>query len=279
MAEKLKYYVFILSFCWLSFHFLATKQYDFKAFNLDPCYMENESFQAGEELVYKIFYNLGFIWLPAGEVAFELRENEDSYFVKVLGRTYKNYEKIYKINDHYYSEFDKESLLPKVFVRNVHEGKYRRYDSILFDHKQLVAKSFWGNTRAKAKWYEFELNSCMQDMLTTLYYVRNIPLGKLEKGSQFPVNVFFDKEAYPLNVSFKGVEKRKKIKDLGVYNTVRIEPDVVAGHVFKNNSKMKIWISNDLNKIPLLIESPVSVGSVKAVLKSHKGLKYPLKSN
>jgi hypothetical protein len=37
---------------------------------------------------------------------------------------------------------------------------------------------------------------------------------------------------------------------------------------------MTVWVSDDQNRIPLLIESPVSVGSVKMVLQEYKGLKY-----
>jgi hypothetical protein len=37
---------------------------------------------------------------------------------------------------------------------------------------------------------------------------------------------------------------------------------------------MKIWVSADQNKVPLLIESPVRVGKIKAVLQSYKGLRY-----
>ena len=59
---------------------------------------------------------------------------------------------------------------------------------------------------------------------------------------------------------------------------MRIYPDVVAGNVFKDGNQMTLWVSDDANKLPLLIESPISVGSVKAVLKSYKGLKYNLDS-
>jgi hypothetical protein len=37
---------------------------------------------------------------------------------------------------------------------------------------------------------------------------------------------------------------------------------------------MTVWVGDDENRIPVMIESPVSVGSVKVVLKSYKGLKY-----
>nr|HRO73131.1 DUF3108 domain-containing protein [Saprospiraceae bacterium] len=71
---------------------------------------------------------------------------------------------------------------------------------------------------------------------------------------------------------------KKQIKDLGKFNTVRINPEVVSGNVFKKGDKMQIWVSDDDNRIPLQLESSVSVGSVRMVLKSYKGLKYPLSS-
>jgi methylaspartate ammonia-lyase len=41
---------------------------------------------------------------------------------------------------------------------------------------------------------------------------------------------------------------------------------------------MTVYVSNDKNRIPLLIESPVSVGSIKAVLKDYSGLRHELSS-
>ena len=61
---------------------------------------------------------------------------------------------------------------------------------------------------------------------------------------------------------------------MGKYNTLKFQPQVIAGNVFDDDSKMSVWVSDDLNRIPLLIESPVSVGSVKVVLKEYKNLKY-----
>ena len=36
---------------------------------------------------------------------------------------------------------------------------------------------------------------------------------------------------------------------------------------------MNIWVTDDKNKVPLLIETPISIGSLKAVLKSYSGLR------
>ncbi|MBK9043084.1 MAG: DUF3108 domain-containing protein [Saprospiraceae bacterium] len=42
------------------------------------------------------------------------------------------------------------------------------------------------------------------------------------------------------------------------------------------NTELKVYVGDDENKLPLMIESPLSVGSVKAVLISEKNLKHPL---
>jgi hypothetical protein len=39
---------------------------------------------------------------------------------------------------------------------------------------------------------------------------------------------------------------------------------------------MVVWVSQDGNRIPVLIESPIKVGSIKAVLNAYENLKYPL---
>ncbi len=83
-----------------------------------------------------------------------------------------------------------------------------------------------------------------------------------------------DKETWPLKVRYKGREVGKKIKGQGKFRTHKFNPEVIVGNVFKEDSQMSVWVTDDQNKIPLLIESPVSVGSVKVVLKSYKGLKY-----
>ena len=61
---------------------------------------------------------------------------------------------------------------------------------------------------------------------------------------------------------------------MGRYRTHKFSPELIAGDVFKKGDEMTVYVSQDENKIPLLIESPVSVGSIKVVLKSYKGLKY-----
>ena len=104
--------------------------------------------------------------------------------------------------------------------------------------------------------------------------MRNLDVEGMAPGTEIPIKIFFDRESYPLNVKYMGQESNTKIKGMGRYKTHKVSPQLIAGEVFKEGDEMTIYVSDDENKIPLLIESPVSVGSVKVVLKSYKGLKH-----
>ncbi|MCB0646870.1 MAG: DUF3108 domain-containing protein [Saprospiraceae bacterium] len=244
----------------------------------DECYKTNTSFKNGETLVYKVYYNWQFVWLSAGEVTMNLRENADSYEVRVYGNTYESYDYFFKVRDYFYTKIDKQTLLPKNFVRIIQEGDYRLYDSIAFQQNTLSAISFHGKSKETAVKKQFALNECMHDLVSILYSLRNTDTKTLVPGTQLPVKVFFDKEIYPVKLIYRGKEKNKKIRGLGNFNTLQISPFMVAGTVFKNSTEMKIWVSDDNNKIPLLIESPLSVGTGKAILKSYTNLRNSVTS-
>jgi len=48
--------------------------------------------------------------------------------------------------------------------------------------------------------------------------------------------------------------------------------------IFKEGDEMTVWVSDDKNRIPLLVETPILVGSIKAKVQSIKNNKYPLTS-
>jgi hypothetical protein len=243
-----------------------------------PCHIENNSFKPGETITYKLYYNWNFVWLSAGEVTFKVKDKGSQYHLSARGQTYKSYEWFYKVREKYDSYINKKTLLPELSVRDVLEGEYTIYDKIKFDQYHHKAYSTRGKTKAVATLTEYDIESCMHDILSVVYYTRNLDYNKMNKGNTFPVKIFMDKETWPLNVRYLGKEKHKKIKGLGKFNTIKFSPEVILGDIFTEQSKMYVWATDDENKIPLLIESPISVGSVKAVLKEYKGLRHELEA-
>jgi hypothetical protein len=48
---------------------------------------------------------------------------------------------------------------------------------------------------------------------------------------------------------------------------------LVDGTIFKGGEDMTVWVSNDRNRIPILVEANVLVGAVKVYLKSAVGIR------
>ncbi|MEZ4981937.1 MAG: DUF3108 domain-containing protein [Saprospiraceae bacterium] len=244
----------------------------------NDCSIYNSTFKAGEELTYKLYYNWNFIWLSAGEVTFKVTDLGPTYHISAVGQTYSSYEWFFKVRDHYQVFLEKETLLPKESIRDVHEGDFQLFDHLSFDHANKQVTSRRGKTRKDTKTVVTKVDNCVHDVLSILYYMRNVNYNAMRVNETIPINIFIDNEIWPLGVKYKGKEKEKKIKGLGDFNVLKFSPEVIAGNVFEEGTEMTIYASDDFNRIPLLIESPVSVGSVKAVLKDYKGLKYSLAS-
>ncbi len=242
----------------------------------DICETKNQVFMPGEKIVYKLYYNWNFVWLAAGEVTFLVHELDDFYHIMVRGRTYESYEWFYKVRDNYESYLDKETLLPRIHIKDVNEGGYTRYDRTSFDQAAGKAISSRGRTRDDLEDQEIALDECMHDLISIVYYARNLDYKDMQKGQEIPIKILMDRDIHPLSLKYLGAEPNLKVRNGGRYNTQKFSPQLIAGEVFKEGDEMKIYVSDDQNRLPVLIESPVSVGSVKAVLKSYEGLRFPM---
>ncbi len=242
------------------------------------CKVENTAIGFSESLVYKAYYNWQFVWIPAGEATFQVRKKGKEIHIKVTGRTYDAYDPFFKVRDYFYSVIDAETMYPKSFVRQVQEGKYTKFDSLVFDHEKSLAISFNGKTKKSALRKIIPLKDCTHDLLSVLYYMRNMDVSRHTPGEFIPTQILFDEKIYPIKVRYAGKEKGLDIDNIGTFSTVKVIPDLITGNVFKDGNKMTVWVSDDGNKLPLLIESPLSVGSAKAILKKYEGLKHPLRA-
>lgn len=242
------------------------------------CKLDNTAFGVGERVVYKLYYNLNFIWIPAGEVTFTVEDLGTQYKLKAIGETYGSYEWFFKVRDRYESYVDKSTLLPTKAIRDIREGNYELYEYIVFDQAERTGTTYRGHSvdEAMAQPKAFEAETCLHDVLSSIYYMRNAELGEVAPNSTIPLSVIMSHEIYPLDVRLVGLEEDKKVKGLGRFDAYELIPQLVAGDVFNEDAEMRVWAAAGSSHVPLTIESPVSVGSVKAILKSHERLRHPL---
>jgi hypothetical protein len=63
---------------------------------------------------------------------------------------------------------------------------------------------------------------------------------------------------------------------LGTFNCLKFNPTIIPGRIFRKNSKLYLWVSDDNNRIPIKAHVELVVGSVTMDLTGAKGLKYTL---
>jgi len=235
----------------------------------DLCGLRNKTFKAGESLTFKVYYTLAGIYVSAGEAAFnvnmERMNDKPVYHVVADGKTYPFYDGFFKVRDRYESYIDTANLQPLKFVRNVYEGGYKKFENVTFNQAANTAVSQEG---------AIKVPNCIQDVLSSLYYARNINFDRYQVNDKIPFSMYLGNEVYSLYIRYLGKETVKT--KYGKFNAIKFKPLLIKGTIFEGGEKMTVWISDDGNHIPLRVESPISVGSVKVDMMGARNLRYPL---
>jgi hypothetical protein len=63
---------------------------------------------------------------------------------------------------------------------------------------------------------------------------------------------------------------------LGDVNALVLVPMMKKDSLFEEDNTLKIWLSDDLNKIPLKVQAKIYVGYLNVELKNVENLRHPL---
>ncbi|MDR3093928.1 MAG: DUF3108 domain-containing protein [Bacteroidales bacterium] len=241
-----------------------------------PCRIDSKAFQSGEKLKYDAYYNWGFIWLHAGEVDFTVTakrwEGRDVLHLWALGTTFKSYDWIFTVREKYQSFIDPESQMPLWYERDVLEGTYTAFEDYKFDYAKKQINTYVRKRDNPGVEATIPLTPCLFDVLSAVYYFRSVDFSRYKAGEQIPIDMILDSEAYHLYIRYLGKEKvktRKKVE----YNCIKCAIQLVEGTLFKGNEDAVVWVTDDANKVPVMVEAQIIVGSVKAILSEASGLK------
>lgn len=235
------------------------------------CGLRNTTFHAGEQVTFHVYYAVAGIYVNAGTALFtntlERLGGRPVYHIVGDGKTNPSYDWIYKVRDKYESYIDTATLQPLKFIRNINEGGYKKYENITFNKSTNTAVTKDG---------VFKVPECVQDVLSAMYYARNIDFNKYKVNDKIPFQLFLDNEVYEMYIRYLGKETVKT--RYGKFRAIKFKPLLIKGTIFEGGEKMTVWVSDDQNKIPIRVESPIVVGSVKIDMMGHRNLRYPLTS-
>jgi hypothetical protein len=234
---------------------------------------QERAYGDGEYFKFRVHY--GFV--TAGYATLKVKsatiKGKDVFHVRGYGETVGVSKWFFKVEDDYQSYIDKEKDIPYKFIRKIDEGGYTKDIEIDFNHNTKKATV---NDKKHNETTVFSFPEDTQDMISAFYYLRNqLDTENIKTGDVVEMNMFFDKENYKFRLKFLG----REVLDTNFGNVLCLifRPYVQSGRVFKEKESLTVWISDDKNKMPMLIKADLAVGSLKATLTEFKGLQHSFK--
>ena len=236
------------------------------AFSQELTKISEPVFKVGEKLSYKMKY--GFFTAAEANIRVEASDkkfDEPAFHLIAEGKTAGSFDFFYKVRNKYESYVDQNTLLPYFYTENRREGKWKHTDNVTFDHKDSKVTANKGVFAFKGKTFDF---------VSAYYFARTIDVSKLKVGDKFDLQYFLEDGFHSMSITYAGTEVVSC--SMGKFNCLKFNPTIIPGHVFRKDSKLYLWVTNDGNRIPVKAHVEVIIGSVTMDLQAASGLKYPL---
>lgn len=246
--------------------------YILSIFIITSSFAQTSAFKKGEHLKYKLSYSNFF---TAGYATMDVKkakkDGDNKVHIIGKGKTTGMINWFFKVRDIYETYIDTTSMLPYKFKRKIDEGGYTKNKEITFNHAQGKA-TVTDKEKNKTSTHHIEHN--VQDLLSSLYYMRNQDISDFKKGDEITLPIFIDEEIMNMKLRFLGRETIKT--KFGKIKAAKFMPLVESDRVFKDKESVTVWVSDDENKIPLSIKASLSVGSLRADLYKYNGLAHEI---
>lgn len=211
----------------------------------------------------KLIFDLTWTGLQAGTATLEITNDKGQTKIISTTRSADWVSVFYKVDDRIEALLKKTqnvSLvgLPENYRVKLWEGRHRRDKEVIFDHANRQA-TFIDHRRTEKKTFTIEENTL--DPLSSFYYIRTL---KYEVGKSVYVDIFDSKKLW--NVEVQVLRKEKVKTKLGEFDTVVIKPLMKSEGIFNRKGDIYIWLTDDLKRIPVKMQTKVAVGSITATL-------------
>ncbi len=224
----------------------------------------NRAFGPGEKLTYDISWsNI----LDAGVAVMEIKEGrtnngQRTFQFVTTTRSSGVVETFYKVRDVVTSEVDADDFTSISFLLNELHGKHKRQRTMVFDREKDEVTDRLNQDPPET----FSVPARVLDALSSLYYLRTRSDFSTEKP--IIVDVHDSGKNWAVEIQTLGKEKIKT--PVGEFNTIKVKTYPKYEGVFTHKGEIYIWLTDDARKMPVLMKSIISIGSIVATLSEFK---------
>lgn len=242
------------------------------------CNIDNKYFDAGEQLNYDLY--IKFAATIKGGYATLMTQNakyggKDAYKMSLITESQGFARKVFELSDTL-ACFTTKDIVPLAYHKDAHEGgdytKERLTYSYPGDNKVKIRA-----IRHKNGTFRFdetlEFSGCTYDLMSVLFYARTLNYPQMKKGEATTVNFVTGKSKVSMRIVYDGKES-VKANDGKKYNCMKLTLYIQDKAFEGGKEAMKVYITDDNNRMPVKLETKLKVGSTRAVLKSYRGVKH-----
>lgn len=239
------------------------------------CATENKYFVPGEVLTYDLYFKYGILNTKAGNSSLKVEEaiykGRNVYKMTLTAKSSGVAKSVFSLTDTVTSYVTKD-LTPLAYMKDAHEGGDHTVERATYDYSAGQIKLRNINTRNGRLRYDttFVSKDCMYDMLSIVYYARTLNYDSMEKGDKVTVSFFSGRKKMNMDIEHEGIANISA-NDGRKYSCVKLVLVLNDDAFADRDEAMKVFITNDPNRIPVRIDSKLKVGSTKVVLKAYKG--------
>jgi hypothetical protein len=234
---------------------------------------QESAYLPGEKVDYAIHYGVVQGGIASLELKTDTFKGKEVWHSVFTGKTTGMADALFRVKDIYESYIEPESELPVLSIRNIQEGKYTKYNEVIFDHYTRTDSAILTSDLTGIHITEKGIH----DILSCFYYLRNHHLPgyvDLKKGDMITITTWFTDELYPISLRYLGTDEIKT--KVGRIKCLKFNPVTEVGRLFKTEDDMTFWFSADGNYLPVRVRFDIFVGAFVAEIVSYEGLKYPL---
>ncbi len=208
-------------------------------------------------------YNLKYGIIKGGEAKMIITDTVYNgkkaihYFME--GRTTGVTDRLFRVHNIYESIVDAQTYLPYKAIRNAKEGNYRYYNEVYFFHRNdSIYSEKSGGIKVPPKLLDF--------LSVFFYFVNQDFIGKTPRGRYIELPVINGHDISIMKIKHDGIQTINT--DLGDVASYILMPEVDKGRVLKSSDGLLFYISQN-DKVPILFDLDLRLGSLRAVLSSY----------
>lgn len=210
----------------------------------------------------KLIYDVSWTGVKAGTTVQEATTKGGELHIVTTTRSMPWIDTFFKVDDRAESIVQRGSGdrfgFPTYFRNKISEGNHRKLKEARFDQQKLKVES--RNLLKKTQRVD-KIGPNTFDPLSVVYYVRSL---QLTPGTSLHVNIYDCKKLW--NTEVKVLNREEVETPVGRFKTIVVQPLMKAEGFFNRSGEIKVWLTDDALKIPVMVSTKVKIGKIKAML-------------